>query len=261
MQTQERPFSGPYSPRGPFPLPTHVSDRHKALLIKRERLEVGLERLHSLFLDMVKRRIDILDELTADADLEPTLGAPEHPDRLRGVPNRFFVWSQGGADDREDEETDCDLGGVGDGQSQLFWGRGAGSEGDGECDDEATLGAALDLCGAHDQRRTWNPIHARRQMVDGVECDDAEHDGAEPDHDGEHSLGTSETNGGSQIGCGLTTDEREGDLGSLEAMDQTAWGQHSTGWAIRDGEDDPEELNFIPIQVGDPPLSYLRVAK
>ena len=221
MQTQERPIFGPDSPGDGRRLHPYQLERVSAALTRRERLDMGLERLHSLFLEMVQKRIDLQDEIDGDPDFEPFLGAKEHPAHLQLCPAEYFLWTDGQHDDREAEETDREMGGIGDRPSQLMWSSEGGPEGDGEPDDEATLSAALDIYGRHDQRQTWNPLHARRQMVAGVEVDDAEHDGGEEAEEG-GDLGWSE--GESLVGK-LThqSGENELSLGGLGVIDQRRW--------------------------------------
>lgn len=67
------------------------------------RLAVALQRLEDLREDMIAK----LDALDGDPDLEPTLGAIEHPEHMRGVPSSYFLsafpWAQGGGGSDEQE--------------------------------------------------------------------------------------------------------------------------------------------------------------
>jgi hypothetical protein len=139
-----------------------------------ERLEVGLERLHTLFLDMVKRRIDILDELTADADLEETGDAEPSLGSTGSTADggaSQLQWSRGVCSDleKDDGDDDKDLGGVGDAQDQRNWARQGAPEGDGDCDGEPETGS---LDGWIDQT-SWErpPCALRWAVVDGGEPD------------------------------------------------------------------------------------------
>ena len=142
----------------------------EAVRRRREQLESAAARAASLLSTLVER----LDAITPDGDFEPSLGAPEVLHTHRAPP-----WAAGSTDDREDEETDQDFGGVGDCPKQHSWGMEGGPEGDGEPDSEPSLGAALDAYGYADQAETWRSDGARLQMVGRVEVDDAEHDGRE----------------------------------------------------------------------------------
>ena len=56
-------------------------------------------------MEMAAKWIDAVDAETADADFEPTLGAPEYPDHLRGLSTNLALkvtgWARGVTDDRE----------------------------------------------------------------------------------------------------------------------------------------------------------------
>jgi hypothetical protein len=136
---------------------------------RRTMLQLAAERAEKLLADLVEK----MDALDPDPDLEPSLGS-------------FNSLLGCNTDDREEEETDADFGGLGDSKSQLRWGEEGASEGDGDPDVEPSLGAALDLQGRHDQDVTWG-VYATRQQTyraggqlldidDGAQCDDEGHD-------------------------------------------------------------------------------------
>ena len=118
------------------------------VLARRRRLRRALERLEPL----VDRCIAELDELTPEADMEPSLGAPEHPAHLSGLPRRTgdeaFQWARGEGEDREeDADREPSLGAPdwtmnGGGRDQRRWALGPSSDLEKDTsDDEPSLGS------------------------------------------------------------------------------------------------------------------------
>ena len=112
-----------------------------------ERRREGMERALRRLEDLREAMIDKLDVLTIDSDLEPSLGAGEHPAHLRCLPSKYFAWAQGAQDDRE-----------GDGDRWTAK----------DADFEPSLGASA----AVNQRRWANGRHLDLEQ---------EHDGREPE--------------------------------------------------------------------------------
>ena len=161
---------------------------------RRSMLELAAERAERLLDDLVAK----MDAMDPDPDLEPSLGS-------------FNSFLGCDTDDREEEETDMNLGGVGDRTTQLRWAEEGAEEGDGDPDMEPSLGAELDLQGRHDQEETWGPDAARQQTyrVSGrlIDVDDAEHDGREEEVDAEHD--GAEPDEGDGLDMGFDVVQRE----------------------------------------------------
>ena len=183
----------------------------QAVRDRRSRLAAGLRRLEDLREELVAK----LDQLTADPDLEPSLGAPEHLVHLNGLRGKqaaeFFIWCKGATDDRE----------------------GDGDRGDGgrDADLEPSLGAPdwTTKGGGRDQTR-WALGEP--------------HDLELANEDGEHSMGWTEhgsLTGRLDLGC----DDKEPSLASLGHRDQRTWGDHHDRktWAgfVSDGEEQCED--------------------
>jgi len=215
-------FSGlplPYQPRG-----------------RSDALVAGLQRLERLREEMVAKLIAELDEMTADADLEPSLGFPEP---------RFIQWTTdyfppdrpilpqdaGSTDDREEAEDDertlgwerhgsqKNLGaGTNDLEPVLGWperidqSRSRQSATDHE--DEPSLGA-VNGTGPYADQRDW--------AQGGASDVEEEHDGRGPDVDDENDLGwTAHESCGTPHVWSMPTDGEQ-NLGASENRDQRAW--------------------------------------
>lgn len=125
----------------------------------------AIGRLRREAQDEIDRLLSFLDETDGDGDLEPLLGAPEtsHFEKAPAA-----VWARGSADDRED---DADLESTErDDDEEGF-------------DAEPSLGSSLDNNG-------YGAFYANVPLdLFSLDLED-QHDGAEPDVDGEPALGS-----------------------------------------------------------------------
>lgn len=158
----------------------------------RRQMAAALDRL----LDVVDLLVRELDADAPDPDLEPSLGAPEHPIHLREVPREYdaaFAFTRGSQDDREADDDnwngrDADFEpslGSSPGINQRLWVN--SRAGDLECEHdgrEPSLGSIA--VERWSNQRRWAAGGDQGEREDVCEDEGAFRDGDdEPDRDGE----------------------------------------------------------------------------